>query len=724
MNAKDRSATIVVEAPGVVFDTTDIYRRISRDRIEAVRQDGAGAPLILDLACDCPVSTFVENNGYLVVDIGDPVGPPPAARAVGRPRLASGLLPYRFRPEPVAAPEPDRVELPLAPAMPRRKLRPPVLQPSADLRIAAPDAIVDVSLMERKLAEQIGRALDQGLIDPSQPDGPAAAQGERQEDEGQHSAEGGSVPGGPPAPGHDSAEDVKPGEPNFTVRTAIDRDLSGVANTLASREASRCWPPGSVAIADWTTGQGFAAETGFWRTRLVGELDRVDRKAALALARTYLYFGFGAEADQVLELVSPQTDETRRLRALGRIIDGRKPGDDNPFADQLRCDGDQALWAALSVPAGLDRANQDAIVRAVLRLPATIREHVGSDAARRLAKAGHAERAATILRGIGRVAEPSSPGQLLAAAATADLHGHSDKAEANRETVARGNSALSSEALVELIDGQLAARGSVAPDLPDLAAAYATQHRHDGDGPVLRRAHALALALDGRFDDAFAALRDIDETDGPTAAPALRADLLGLLTDRADDITFLDHALSQLEGDAAALPDALGNALAARLLGLGFSRQAVRVLAGSEHNPAPAERRYLRAEAALGEGLPHEAMVALLGLSDPRAERLRAEALLMRQDHDLAAPLLLETGQDAAAARSFWLADNTGAIPGDSATPYAEVSGLTRRLESEQPGIGALTPLARARALLSDSDSARNEIGALLANLPPLDPPE
>ena len=50
--AKDRSATIVVEAPGVVFDTTDIYRRISRDRIEAVRQDGAGAPLILDLACD------------------------------------------------------------------------------------------------------------------------------------------------------------------------------------------------------------------------------------------------------------------------------------------------------------------------------------------------------------------------------------------------------------------------------------------------------------------------------------------------------------------------------------------------------------------------------------------------------------------------------------------------------------------------------------------------
>ena len=129
-------------------------------------------------------------------------------------------------------------------------------------------------------------------------------------------------------------------------------------------------------------------------------------------------------------------------------------------------------------------------------------------------------------------------------------------------------------------------------------------------------------------------------------------------------------------------------------------------------------RRLLRAEAALGENLPHEALVALLGIEGAEAARLRASAMLMQQDHARAAPLLLEAEQSDAAGRSFWLAGQPGAVPVETGERYARAAELTGALARDDTARGAPTPLARARALIADSNAARSGIEELLSDLP------
>jgi hypothetical protein len=153
--------------------------------------------------------------------------------------------------------------------------------------------------------------------------------------------------------------------------------------------------------------------------------------------------------------------------------------------------------------------------------------------------------------------------------------------------------------------------------------------------------------------------------------------------------------------------------LARRLLDLGLADAAGRVLATAGNEEASQARRLLRAEVALGQGLPHRAMVELLGLDGPEPARIRARAMALTGDFAAFADYMQRAGDAEAAARGFWLAGTPGVTP-DGDGRYDRIAGLSDRIAADKPEEAILPPLARARALLDNSKSLRDDIGALL----------
>ena len=120
----------------------------------------------------------------------------------------------------------------------------------------------------------------------------------------------------------------------------------------------------------------------------------------------------------------------------------------------------------------------------------------------------------------------------------------------------------------------------------------------------------------------------------------------------------------------------------------------------------------MRAEAALAEQLPHEALIALLGIESDHAVQLKAEAMRQLRDVWSGGALLPATipGQTDTA----WKAEEWQSVPGlagpDITKPVPRAIGRTERSAE----VSVLPPLARARALLSDSGSTRTDISRLL----------
>ena len=654
--------------PEVRYDVAEVFRRIPRLRVEALDQASPGDALEFRLACDCRVESFVHNGRYLVIDVKDGPAPEDAPRQ-GLVLPVNGV-PYRFdlgvpTGEDGTAAVETEAERPAEPAPlpdqsgPTALALPVVTRTYAgsdpgESPVQLPGAarIARVAELEQALNTDLARARGQGLLAGTDAGGQAAQNTEDRQEVDRKEPER-APPEPQPKPRDRSA--------HLTVTTAMDRDFAAMADALAVDQdgnSVQCIPNRRLAVQEWAVAAPASTQIGHWRGQLTGALDAVNTEAALALARVYLHFGFGAEASQVLDFLPPDTPDLPLLRSLANLVDGNTLKGGNPFRGQEQCDSDAVLWAVLASPDRIGTANEEAVLQAVARLPVDLRTHLGAQVGRLYAGAGREDPADAALRTVRRVVEDETPapGLAMAEAAIADLKGNHDAADTHREEVMETNNDLSPTALVDLVDSRLRSGAPLPPDIPDLAEGYALQYETADLGPALRRATALSDALTGAFDAAFGRLGDLAELDGENAAADLRETLLTLLAERASDMDFLKHALDQTHGREDAFTDELSLALAGKLLGLGFPQQAIRLLAVSQAQPVPEGRRMLRAQAALAADLPHEALVATLGLDGAEPARLRGAALQMMREHAVAAETLAAADQPDAAARSAWLA--------------------------------------------------------------------
>jgi len=730
------TATLKVDSPTAIFDTSQVFNFIPRTRLRSLQQRGTGTPLKIQLGCDCELKSYVQKDGYLVIDIRD-------GKAGQTYSSSSGVLPlgaisgasgYRFNRSPrhvpdtrmglnLAAAMPGRMELteyslqtaqpePLPEPHPAVSLPTPVTPLHQQAESALQEATLpDVNLLldldetaraaavnasEHRLLQQIGRATNQGLLD--------LVMSEVSE------ADSSSVV----SPLSTQDRPMNPLD-HLSVTTAIDRDMGLVPqHNQESALLSHCIRSKDLAIYNWGSERPFGVQIGSLRSALYKEFDHIDLTAALSLAKTYLYFGFGAEARSMLELLPSGATHTDMLAAMAVLLDGGSLPITHPFAGQQGCDGDAAFWAALADGVIKNTANTEAIQQTLSRMPVHMRVHLGPTISTLFAETGDQHMAAASLRSVDLTGVEGVPDINLAQAAFAEMTGDTETMadELTDEVAERTENAP--QALIDLIMLSFDERKGLSPDLPDLVASYELENRDGEMGTDLRLAEVMALSLTGQFPDAFVALAGLSDQDGPIARAAAIEPVMTLLTERADDVTFLQFALLFAEQATATEAKPVAEIMTRRLLDLGFAEQAQSMLLKLSLEPADETRRLMMAEAALGMDLPHRALVELMGLDGAEANKLRAEALWRNGEFGRAGEYLQAEQETDAAARGFWHSENLDAITSNEDGQFSQVADVTAQLDVQVQDPGEMTPLAHARALVESSVGTRDSIQALL----------
>ena len=784
LDQSGRSANLKINSPAAVFDTSRVFDLIPRNRLQALSQNGPGQPLRLELGCDCEISSYVQSDGYLVVDISDGNGAPVQA-SLGTLSLGQPVLPerapasgYRFnlsqgaiadarfalklrsditpgiagsgpepsQPEPPAETtneiaagsarmvEPDPVgsrgsavlaaglDAELGLNQPQTEEREDTAEMASKEAAAASTDLPEVNLLldleetsraatvnasESRLLQQIGRAANQGLVD--------IALADRPESEGGRSLQ---LLGRSDRP-------LNPLD-NISVTSAIDRETGLVAERDPQDSTNdHCLPDRRIAIHSWGNDEPFADQLGPMRAALVREFDDVNPASVRALAKLYLYFGFGAEARAMLTMLPAEAAASKKqvmLVAMADLLDGEDLGINHPFSGQQGCDGAAAFWAALADGNIRKTANTDAIQQAFAKLPVHLRVNFGPQLSSLFANAGNLHIAEAILRSVSRTGMEYVPEIHLAEAAIAELEGDTELvAEKLTEEVAERTESAPS-ALIDLINLSYEERKALSPDVPELTASYELESRENELGTRLRHAGVVALALTGQFDLAFDELPQVSKRDGPAARADVMEPLMTLLTERADDVTFLNYGLAFARQSTTAEAAPVAEIMARRMLDLGFAEQAQSLLQKLALEPENKERRLMMAETALALGKPHNALVELMGLEGSRANRMRAEALWRNGEFSRSGEYMLAEDDMNAAARGFWHSENLDAIetrvPVEDA-PFGQVATVTSQMSETSKDPEGLSPLAHARALVESSIGTRGNIEDLLNRVTP-----
>lgn len=689
------------------FQTETVFDRVPRDRLLEVRQSKPGQ-LRLDLACDCDVNAFWHTATMLVVDIAEG----PAKPEVVTPRLrpaATVRTPAKDDEEtgpivvwPRTKPSANLAEhaLPAPPLLNKAK---PRAQASEPLRTAQ-----DLHQKRTQVMGQIARAASQGLLSPNV----------------KWPSQDPVTPQDTESAKDTTADEVQKPEPdekrlnpleNMRARSSIDRDVLAQAEQAIGPLSGRgeCLSDKLTRVVNWGTDAPFGAQIGPLNRRLFGEFDKPDESVAVDLARLYVFFGFGAEAQRALALVSTPSLETTILQTMAQILREGQASPKSVLSKQMDCTTSVAVWAALSyrkLPAEKP-IDTGAILRTFSDLPPHLRQYVGPMLSQKFLSAGRTETANRILRILERGIEVASPQIGMAKAELRLAEGDAEGAGKTFDEVVEQNAEPSAQALVRRIETHWDSGEDISFEMAQLVGAYASENRDAAIREDLIWAHVAALAASGAFHRAFDELRRVQSNEKMTLGD-LENDVMSRLAQKAGDLEFLQYALPQIPGTVPNLEPAVGNAIAARFLMLGFADAARIYLKDPARGATQRERQILRARVALHEGRPRQAEVELLGLAGTDVNILRAEARSRLGQHDIAAQLFASAGRDDTARSQAWLAEDWEALALDPDAPLSQVAEyMTAPPESTEADVGQLR---QSRDLLGKSGDVREMLRNLL----------
>lgn len=700
----------------VPYDLTDVFRVITKDRLASIWADPQTGNLQIGVACACHAMPFAFRPDIVVIDLLD--GPPEVGSSFelgldGRPLPA---LADRSGPAIRPRPAPNRPDLPLSGANRLATIRPvsrpetfrdQALERAATVPLPfAPDDMggkgtqdvpavpfglpqdmpsPGVQAMRSELLQELGRAATAGVIDVDDPSFPEPA---------------------PPEP----VANPHSGSGAHVAITGVPGFAAAPVNTGAAAltpDGGPCLPDSQLDIASWGDDRPFAVQMAEAREKLVGEFDRPDPDLLAHLVRLNLFFGFGAEARNVLSSFGSEYPDAPLWTAMAHILDDQAAPPDSPFAGQLDCAGSVALWAALAEPVLKPGAGPDAASVALTfsALPLHLRRHLGAALAEKMLTLGDISTAQIIRDAIWRAPGQAGPNAALLDAQLDRTRGNLPKAAETLSALRQSGGPTLPFALVDLVDTRLAMEQAV--DTATITELGALLHENQGtdlEAPLIR-AEMLALGSAGDFDAAFSR--------SPSANPGAVAELWAQLARSGQDASLLDHAILPDETPIPQLDPALRNQIADRLLTLGFADQALRWLPDATDDATL--QSVARAELARGDA--RMALRSIAGLDTPESNRIRAAALERLGDQAAAARAFADAGDTSAEAAALWRAQdwNASAIAGSD-----PVRAALRALSPDAPVMppDGNAPLAQGRAQLEESAKAREAILSLLEATP------
>ncbi|WP_415405003.1 hypothetical protein [Tateyamaria sp. SN3-11] len=708
----ERGARLTIPGHTSGFDTSRVFDKIDRSFVSSVSADETS--ITLEFACDCVTDVFSEGPRMIVIDVS--VEPQTTAATTVDPDVDLALRfvgsqELRFEASTSESARPFSVisqSTTEKDAISVSDFEQQTVESQTPSNILLDDSnTARLQQTQQNLLEGISRAATRGIL--------------------KHSNQNVELPTIRQKPQVDVSifdSSATPALPqnietaiggNLRVTTSSDIPSTGDDDFLTSTTLGvRCIDPALVAVQDWQADTGFVRKIATLRSTLFSEFDRLDENTAIELARTYLHYGFGAEAEQVLFINTDLAQSNKPLIGLARIMEYGHSLNADYLSNFVDCDTDVALWAILAMES-IDPSrtiNTKAALRALSALPMHLRSFIAPELSRRILEYGDETGAAAALRSLERTAVPLTPDANLAKADLEMSQGAVDQAQQRLADVVTSNAEQSAEALVKFVESHLDADDEIDADVATLVEAYAIEMRDDPIGADLRKAHVVALGKSGQFSAAFDALSRVRARDADAQDGTLRSLILETLTKKADDAEFLDHAFEQMVTAPETISPKVRFHLAQRLSALGFPEQAETILTTSPQPVGTSEVRLLKAQISLDLARPQEALAHLYGLNMEEADRLRATAKTQIGDFDAAHSIFSEAGDREGAQRTAWLARNWSELMEEEAPVFGAVSRVAKN-ELEDP-LELDGMLSRAAAAISESADAREIIENLL----------
>lgn len=672
------------------IDLSNAFTRISRERVYdiKVRLNNQGLDILLN--CECGFRAAIEQSSLFIIDIGEslPKTTGDQRKSIEEDIAISESTTDNFVKLPIAIKDHSSILSPQS-LIPEIKLRNE--DDPSEVKAASQDIGEETNINLETLNAQISNATIQGLLKLNDQSQVTPLQSYR-----------------------DPLSIQRP--PNMRTLFATEIDVS--AQTLETQYDDTCPPEVDFNIGNWGNEAGFAAGLIGWRQSIMKEFDEVNVEAVLGLARHYLHYGFGQEAQAALDLLPSSIPQVEHLRIMARIVDfGYDPLGVVTFSN-MACGGEGALWSALAVqnfsaPVDLDIS---ALRLAFEGLPQNLKQYLGPRLAEKFAELGDNSTAESILASISQRQNDRNPALEFSQAIKVLNGNDAAAAAAPLQNVLESNSQFSPLALVGLVDAAVAANQTIDDRLVDLVAAYQFEHRQTELSPELARAQVLSLAFSGQFDEAFERLEEFKDESSSLIYSETRSRVMIRLLEGADDIEFLKAALRE---PILGLTAPFENRFAGRLLDLGFAENALEILSETADGQDGQARRLLRAKAALLLNEPIVAEAELMGISDDAAISLRQEARRRQGDYSEA---LLKNFDDDAEQNIQDLARLTGARPLidtlDGGQNDQGTNDPSRRPATDELIMGEAAPngmLNKAKSLIEDSSTTRTTLQDLLS---------
>ncbi|MFN3936847.1 MAG: hypothetical protein ACK4KW_04635 [Gemmobacter sp.] len=668
-------------AKGLRYDLSGVFARIRRDRLGAIWVDPASGYLRLGLRCTCHATAFSLRPRVVVIDLIDGLPVPGQGFEVSLDRPDAGPLPPlvgrvparpRARPQETAGagppwPTADRPPVPFLPTLPGPAVA--ALQSEVLLAIAA--------------------ATSRGDLQP--------APGRRAEARDTQAS-------------HPTTLPVADEPASFQIAGPLRLDFRTAAADAALPVATRggaCIPDEALDLPGWFAADPPVERIAALRRGLLGEFDRPQTEAVLALARTYLAAGFGHEARQLLRAFAPEDPWRPVAETIAIVLETapRVPAATETaaaFAGMESCDQRAALWAVLAGGRAGRDANRPAILRSFAELPPHLRHLLGPALAGLFLDSGDVETARALRDSMVRAEAAEAPGTEMVAARVKQMAGRQGEAEEGLRNVTAAGSELGITAALRLVESITARGGAPDPQLLAQIGALYHQHRRGPDGPALRRGFALATAASGDFSSALDRIAAQD--------PEARRAVWELLAARPEPAALIAVALGGPDRRAGLRPET-ALALSEALLSLGFPEAAEAWTAGLGTERA----RLLRGRGAVARGDTRAALRQIAGDASVEADELRAEAF-SRVARDGPTDPANPPGGAMDRSNEQRPADTHDPRGGPDRTPRADTLRLPEpegKPRADQP-----PPLARARQSLEASRRAREQTTRVLSALP------
>ncbi len=538
------AARLEISGPPVEFDLTQTFSRIPRTRLRDIRISRGG--LDLTIICDCDIRVQQDIPPFLIIDI---VGAP--SLAVYAPQRSIRPPPRPAAAVPTPAPDPRRAGIDLAQALRGKtpaQARPQPLAlnlPPGTPPQPAPaqqDSVPPVQ-MAQALGQVLARSVSTGILQPDANAPPPL------QPQGNHT----------------------PDAPDLTAHLSVPtpRQTGSAPRALA---AVHCAEDAMFDLPNWDV-PATLPEISNRLNGIFNDLDQINDGEILNLARSFLYFGLGAEARLALSLRATRDDATDLLEGISYVVDAERIPSPDLLAALRDCGPMGSLWAFLARPqsAAIPNFPTDSLVQAVQSLPPGLRLHLGPQVVQDLVSLGLSEQARVIRDALERVVQGNTPQVNLARAAL-------DLPDAPPEDARALETALSPERsdddLLFLLAHRLAGAAHVEPRLLDAARTRIFALRGTQRGREMARLLVQAMVRAGDFGQAFELLDGRDAGFDPAEASVLRWDALTMLARTAPDTEFVIRVFEQRPWDDTDLPAPLAQQLAARLRPLGFDLQA------------------------------------------------------------------------------------------------------------------------------------------------------